>query len=150
VNITIVVELTLGRRMRNAREQLRVSGPLIRLFGLAYFAWGVLEYDLTMLVISVPFLLGPEFIALIRHRVWGRIFGRVNTYTLSAEHLQVATAITNLQIDWSAVRSIREDKNDWRLRVVAGGGMTLPKDHFSPEQDAEWRAFIADRGLVRT
>ncbi|TCM43626.1 YcxB family protein [Kribbella sp. VKM Ac-2568] len=150
MNITIVVELTLGRRMRNVREQLHHAGLLVRLLGLAYVVWGLLAYDLTLMLIGVLFLLGPELIALIRHRVWGRTFGRVYTYTLSDDHLQVATAITTLQIAWSAVRSIREDKNDWSLRVVAGRGMTLPKDQFSPEQDAEWRAFIADRGLVRT
>ena len=149
MNIVMAVELTLGRRLQNARKQLRWFGWLLRLVGAGYAVWGVQARDLGLLIVALFFLLTPEVIGTLRH-LMAKKYGPVYTYILTDEVLRVTTAVSSLELIWDAVKSVRESATSWNFRVAGGAAMTLPKDGFTAEQDAEWRAFLAARGLVRT
>ena len=148
MNIALVVEMTLGRRMRNAREQMHRVGWLFRVVGIGYLAWAVSAYDAGLFVISLLFLSMPEVIGVMRH-LQGRKYGPVYTYTLTDEGIRVTSAISTLEFTWEAVKGVRERGGGWTVRMPGGASTTLPKDSFTPEQDAEWRAFLAGRELVR-
>jgi hypothetical protein len=149
MNIAFAVELTLGRRMRNARQQMRRVGWLFRLVGVGYAVWAIQARDMVLLILALFLLLMPEVIAVLRH-LRGKKYGRVYTYTLTDEVLRVTTAVSSLELVWDAVKTVRESSTSWNLRIAGGAGMTLPKDGFRPEQDLEWRAFLTARELVRT
>jgi hypothetical protein len=145
VNITIEVQITLARRLRNTRLQLRWFGWLLRLVGVGYLIWWATDiYLLNGLLFGAFYLLAPELIGVGRH-VLGRRFGRIYTYSLTDDGVGIRTAITNLEFSWPAVKSIRERGRSWQVRLPAGGGFTLPKEAFTPSQLADWRAFLTAR-----
>jgi hypothetical protein len=81
-------------------------------------------------------------------QVQGRKYGRLYTYTLTDEGIQVTTEISNLEFGWHAVRGVRERGSGWTVRLPGGASTTLPKDRFTPDQDAEWRQFVTGRQLI--
>ncbi|MEV6415493.1 YcxB family protein [Kribbella sp. NPDC051718] len=147
MNIAVPVEVTLGRRLRNARLQMRWVGWALRAAGVGYLIWGLVIDDGAINVLGLIFIGYPELIGVIRHLA-ARKYGPVYTYTLTDEGLRIATAITDLRYSWSAVKSLREASGQWNFRFAGAGASTVPTAGFSPEQDAEWRAFIAAHGLV--
>lgn len=154
MNITMRIELTLGRRVRNMRVRMGWGAWLARALGVGYLAWGILSVgfgapDVALILIGLIFVAFPEVMGVIL-QLTARKFGPVYTYTLTDETLGVTTRVTNVEVKWESLKSLRESRTAWRLRFGGGIGMELPKDHFSPEQDAEWRAFASSRGLVRT
>jgi hypothetical protein len=52
MNIAITVEMTLGRRIRNARQQLFWVGWVFRLVGVGYLVWAVSAYDAGLFVVD--------------------------------------------------------------------------------------------------
>ncbi|WP_432948150.1 YcxB family protein [Kribbella sp. CA-253562] len=148
MNIPLTVELTLGRRARNVRQQAHWIGWLFRTLGVGYFAWGLLARSVGMTVVAVLFLLMPEVRAVLVQYVIGRKYGRTYTYTLSGDGVRIVTAISNLEFTWAGLKSLRETRSGWRFRFPGGGGFVIPKEVFTPAQAAEWRQFLADRQLV--
>jgi hypothetical protein len=150
MNIKISVEMTLRRRVRNTREQLRWFGWLVRLAGVGLLIWATTPpYDLGLLVLGIVYLLGPEVLGVLRQAL-GKRFGRVYTYTLDDDGIAIRTALSNLEFTWAAVKSIRQTATAWNVRLPGAGGFTLPRDGFTAEQADEFQAFLAGRGLVRT
>lgn len=147
MNITVPVELTLGRRMRNARLQTHWVGWAIRVAGVGYLIWGLLGEDAVLNVMGLVFVLFPEVIGVLRHLI-ARKYGPVYTYTLTDDGFRVVTAISDLQFSWSAVKSLREASGDWNFRFAGAGASSIPTAGFTPEQDAEWRKFVASRELA--
>ncbi|GAA1599139.1 hypothetical protein GCM10009789_61510 [Kribbella sancticallisti] len=149
MNIAVPVEMTLTQRMRNARHVMHWFGLLFRLAGVGYLLWGLAAWDAALLVLGLVFVLFPEFLGFVRHRQ-GKTYGSVYTYTLTDEGIGVTTAISTLRFTWAGVTKVREASDAWIFRIPGAASTTIPKECFTPEQDVEWRAFLADRGLVRT
>jgi hypothetical protein len=148
MNIAISVEMTLGQRLRNTRQQLHWFGWLLRLVGAGFLIWWTTApYDLSTLILGAFYLLLPDLLGLFRHAM-GRRFGSVYTYTLTEDGISIRTAISNLELAWTALKSVRQTSSGWHLRVSGGGAFTLPNGCFTEEQTAEWRTFLAGRGLV--
>jgi hypothetical protein len=147
MNIAVPVEMTLGRRMRNARLQTHRVGWAFRVAGVAYVIWGLLGDEAAVNVMGLVFVVFPELIGLLRHLI-ARKYGPVYTYTLTEDGFRVVTAISDLQFTWSAVKSLRAASGDWTFRFAGAGASSIPKAGLSAEQDAEWRGFIAAHGLV--
>jgi hypothetical protein len=153
MNVGIPVEGTLGLRLRGARLRMAWSGWLIRVVGLGYLLWAILRpgmdsFDALLIALGVLFLGFPEYVGLIGH-LKAKKFGPVLTYTLTDEVLRETSRVTTAELRWSLLKSIRENRTLWQLRFTGGVGVTLPKDAFTPEQDAEWRAFTATRAIDR-
>lgn len=148
MNIAVPVEMTLSRRLRNARLQMRWVGWAFRVAGAGYLFWGLLGDDGALNVLGLLFLVYPEVLGVVRHLL-ARKYGKVYTYTLTDDGFRVVTAISDLRFSWSAVKSLREASGDWNFRFAGAGALSIPKAGFSAEQDAEWRAFIAAHGLVK-
>lgn len=150
MNIVVPVELTLARRLRNTRVQLRWFAWLLRAAGLVFLAMAVANspIDLGSLVLAVFYLFLPELMGVFRH-LMGRRFGRTYTYTFTEEQIAIRTAITNLEFPWTAVKSVRQRGNAWTIRLPAAGGFAILKDELTPEQAAEWQAFLAGRAPAR-
>jgi hypothetical protein len=147
MNITVPVQATLGRRLRNARLQLHWVGWALRAVGAGYLIWGLLVDDGAINVLGLLFIGYPELIGVIRHLI-ARKYGPVYTYTLTEGGVRIVTAISDLQYSWNAVKSLREGSGNWNFRFAGAGASSIPKAGFSAEQDVEWRAFIAAHGLV--
>jgi len=148
MNIILAVEVTLRRRMRNSRAQMRWAGWLVRAAGVVFLLLGALaSFDVALLVPGLLYLFGPELLGALRH-ARARRYGRVYTFTLTDENVTIRTAITNLEFTWDAVKSIRQTATTWDVRLPGGGFFVLPKEFFSPDQAAEWQAFLAGRGVV--
>ncbi|MEV0802996.1 YcxB family protein [Kribbella sp. NPDC050281] len=151
MNIVLPVRLTLARRLQNTRVQLRWFIWVLRSVGVLYLAWCFLSppYDVGLLALGVFYLLLPELMGVVRHLV-ARRFGPVYTYTLTDDGIAIRTAISNLQFDWSAVKSVRQTRDSWVIRLPGLGGFRLLTDDFTPGQAEEWQAFLAGRRLVRS
>jgi hypothetical protein len=152
MNITMPVEMTLSLRMRMMRLALRWLGWGFRLSGLFLLAGGLLAFrndfgNYVGIAIAAIALVFPEAIAVLVH-LRSKRFGTLYTYTLTDDVVRVRTAVTNLEISWTMMKAVRERPADWSFRFSGGGSMSIPKDAFTPEQDAEWRAFATARGLT--
>jgi hypothetical protein len=134
--------------MRDARVQFRWFGWLLRLAGVAYLFWWVTDTSYVLwLFFAALFLFYPELMGVLRHVV-SRRYGRVYTYTLTDAGVGIRTAITNLEFGWGAVKSIRQIRPGWVVRLPGGAGFVLPKDAMTPDQTAEWQAFLTARTLT--
>jgi hypothetical protein len=152
MNITMPVEMTLSSRMRTTRLALRWLGWGFRLSGLIYLAGVILTFrgsagDYLGIALAVLAVVFPEAFAVLVH-LRSKRFGTLYTYTLTDDVVRVRTAVTNVEISWTMMKDVRERRADWSFRFSGGGSMSIPKDAFTPEQDAEWRAFAAARGLT--
>jgi hypothetical protein len=148
MNIVVTVNATLGKRLRNARQWMSWVGWLIRLVGIGLILWGVLAGDGVQVGLGI-FVVYPELIGLARHLV-ARRYGSTFTYTLRDEGIGVKSAISTAEISWAAIRSVRETGAEWVIRVPAGGVISFPKAKISVEDDATFRAFLANRALIRS
>ncbi|MDX6250827.1 MAG: YcxB-like protein [Kribbellaceae bacterium] len=149
MNVVIVVENSLRRRLRNARQQRWVLGLVVRGLGVLYLAFAFLARDLMFVALAVILFLLPEVIAVVA-QLLARKYGPTYTYALTDDAIKVTTVVSHLEFVWDAVKSVRQTSNAWHVRVAGGVTITLPKDGFTPDQDAEWRSFLASRSLVRT
>jgi hypothetical protein len=149
MNITYPVELTLARRMHGMRNQLGWIGWLFRLAGVGFAVGGIIDHFPPAAILALVFLLYPEAVAVVVH-LRAKKFGRVFTYTLTDEVIRVTNAVSSVEVSWDLAKPARESASDWYFPFTGGGGAWVPKGAFTPEQDAEWRAFLVGRGLVRT
>jgi hypothetical protein len=147
MNIVVVVNTTLGKRLRNVRQWLSWVGWLIRLVGFGWLLWGVFAGQPIAVGLGGLFVVYPELLGLVRH-LFAQKYGSWFTYTLRDDGIGVKTAITNLELSWRAVRSVRETRAEWILRVAGGGLLTLPKAAISPEDATTLRTFLANRQLI--
>ncbi|MGW6282377.1 YcxB family protein [Kribbella sp. NPDC055071] len=148
MDITISVEGTLRRRLRLARAQLRWVGWAFRGFGvLCLLLAALVGPDATVVTVGILCLIYPEIVGVMR-QVLAKKYGRVYTYTLTDSGVTVRTAISKLEFGWDALTSVRETATDWQLRLPGAGFLMLPKQSFTPEQAAQWRAFLVARGAV--
>ncbi|MFI7062763.1 YcxB family protein [Kribbella sp. NPDC050124] len=150
MNIVVPVELTFERRLRNTRVQLRWFAWLLRAAGLVFLAMAVADspIDLGSVILAMFYLFMPELLGIIRHLL-GRRYGSTYTYTFTEEQIAIRTAITNLELPWSAVKSVRQRGHVWTIRLPGAGGFAILKDDLTPEQAEEWQAFLARRAPAR-
>jgi len=150
VNIQVTVELALQNRLRMVRHQgFRISWSG-RLIGTAVLAVGLFDRTLGFLLVplGVLLILGPELLTVIAY-LGGRKFGTTYTYTLTDSGLDVATQASSTHVEWAMFGSVDQSADYWRLQLTGSNVVTLPKSAFTPEQTAEWQAFLTTSGLVR-
>jgi hypothetical protein len=153
MNIVLTDTVTLGKRLRNTRLRMSWFGWFARAVGVAYLLWAILSQgfggpDVALVVVGLFFLAFPEVLGSIVH-LRSRKLGPNYTYTLTDEAMRVTTQVTTLEVRWAVMKSLQEKSTYWKGRFDGGITMTLAKDLFSPAQDAEWRAFLAERELSR-
>ncbi|NEA31272.1 YcxB family protein [Streptomyces sp. SID13031] len=150
MDITITVDITLGKRLQYVRERTFWIGWIARLIGLGLLALGifVLNFDGFFLVLGVVYFFGPELLAVIGHFATRR-FGKTYTYTLTESGIEATTAVSTTHLAWAAFKSIRQSHNSWRFGVSGISAIVLPKSDFTPEQAAEWQTFVTTAGLIK-
>lgn len=147
MNIVVTVHATLGKRLRNARQWMSWVGWLIRLIGVGYIVWGL--FGGLLEVAGLIFVLFPEINGVSRH-LFLRKYGLTFTYTLRDEAIGIRNAISTSEISWAGVKSVRETRAEWVIRIPGGGLFSLPKTAISLEDDATFRAFLGERALIRS
>lgn len=153
MNVTVPVEMTLRRRFQIVWLRSGWFAWLWRVVGVGYLLWGVLApglepWHLLLIAVGLLFVGFPEYLALIGH-LRTKSYGPVYSYTLTDDVVQVTTGVSTAELQWSLLKSVRENSRYWQLRFAGGATVTLPKDQFTPEQDADWRVFAAGRSIDR-
>lgn len=70
------------------------------------------------------------------------------SYRITSDEVAEFTPMVESSRPWSAVRAVTSTREIWVLHMTPAGVIGLPKVAFTSDQEAEFRAFLADQHLL--
>lgn len=147
---------TLAFILRPQLKRIRRSGLIIAACGLIVtaLAWsspGFPEITIGVAFVALGgylvFAIQPRSISLAIRRQ-PRITRDGYWLTLDDESLQVAYPLVQSRYHWAGVDSIVDTPTAWYVRFSRIQALAIPKARLTPEQQAEFAAFLAQRQPV--
>jgi hypothetical protein len=127
---------------------MRLYGAAMILVGLVMVATSAIGTAVLLVLIGAALALLPDVSLAQAVRRNARLNPGPTTIELTDERLRSANSMASTDVAWSAVNRATENDEFWFLRLVSKQAIILPKQHFTPQQQDELRAFLAGRGLA--
>lgn len=158
------IEFTFSRSPEYFREQLKIDAKrtvrrtLLRALALAVM--GVIFVFISQgegaaLVVGAVAVLGALFLPLTAWRMFKAAvtvptaWCGPRSWVVTDEGAESSTELTSLRWSWQAVFRVEERPNAYLLWQDGPAMFDLPREPLTAVEDAEIRAFMLDRGLLR-
>jgi hypothetical protein len=147
---------TLAFILRPQVKRIRIYGLFLLVCGLIAFPLALSEADFVATVVGLMLLvLGVYFVFAVRPLAISRAVSRQSRLTrdgywltLDDEWLGISYPLLQSRYRWAGLESITDTPQAWYVRFSKYQALAIPKAPLTPEQQAEFAAFLAHRPPV--